>query len=654
MSRVPEYEQELVDAIPVPMFFLDKSGVFVGSNRAFSEFVDLPDEDVRKRGVYDLIADRNAEKHQEMDTKLLQTGSADPYEDEVFGAGARRYFVIFRKALMHDAKGQVSGIVTTIIDVTDLKTAEENLVASESQKKAILDGFPGLIVLFDRNKSAIWVNDAVRQNVSMSIGRLCQEIICKRSNYCKDCAITKSIESGKVEVAIRRVETDDEAGVIYYEVIGTPIKNAEGEVESVIAIARDVTDRFQLERQLRHAQKMQAIGTLAGGIAHDFNNVLTPIMGYTEILKLKMRQMGVEDEPTYEYLSEILIAGKRAEKLVEQILTFSQNGEQKAHPQYIHPIAKEVIKLLCSTLPANIKIEQNIDEDCGPVNLDPVELQQVLINLCTNSADAIGSEQGTLSIEIKKAEQREGDKTEWIEITVSDTGEGISSEVSDRIFEPYFSTREKGYGTGMGLALVHSIVTRNGGLVEVKSDVARGAVFRVLLPVVVRQRSSGILVQGDDVFDGKGRIILVDDEGQVVQVIGELLPQHRLSRQRLDIGKSCTRSLPGKSRCLRPAGDRSDHAAYDRCRTQCRDQTYQIRFPCRADYRLLRPADAGIRHERRRRCILYETGFPARSFQCRRAAPRTFRRRPIQLKTSCLLISAWLSRLICSLSVQKS
>ncbi len=523
MSRVPTYEQGLVDAIPVPMFFLDAGGVFVGSNRAFSEFVALSDEDVLKRGVYNLLADRNVEKHQEMDARLLQTGSSEPYEDEVFGAGGRRYFVIFRKALMHDAKGQVSGIVTTIIDVTDLKTAEVSLVTSESQKKAILDGYPGLIVLFDRNKSAIWVNNSVYQNVSMPIGRLCQEIICKRTSYCRDCAVTKSIESGKVEVAIRRVETDDDAGVAYYEVIGTPIINLEGEVESVIAIARDVTDRFQLERQLRHAQKMQAIGTLAGGIAHDFNNVLTPIMGYTEILKLKMRQMGIDDEPTYEYLSEILVAGKRAEKLVEQILTFSQNGEHKAHPQYIHPIAKEVIKLLISTMPANIKIEQNIDDSCGPVNLDPVELQQVLINLCTNSADAIGSEQGTLTIEIRKVEQREGDKTEWIEIRVSDTGEGISSEVSERIFDPYFSTREKGYGTGMGLALVHSIVTRNGGLVEVQSEVARGAVFRVLLPVVVRQRSSGLLVQGDDVFDGKGRILLVDDEGQVVQVIGELL-----------------------------------------------------------------------------------------------------------------------------------
>jgi len=517
------YQQELVDAISVPMFFLDVTGRFAGSNRAFTEFVGQSDEYVRNEGVYQLISDRNADKHQEIDNKLLQDGSVEPYEDEVLGAGVRKYFVIFRKALVHDSDGNVTGIVATIIDVTDLKTAEEALVASESQKKAILDGFPGFIALFDRNMSAIWVNDSVHQDMNMPIGRLCQDIICKQPNSCDDCAFTKSIKSGKVEIGIRRVESRDDRGAIFYEIIGTPVKNSAGEVENVIVIARDVTERFKMERQLRHTQKMQAIGTLAGGIAHDFNNVLTPIMGYTEIIKLKMRQLGIEDEPTFEYLSEILIAGKRAEKLVEQILTFSQIGEQKEHPQYIHPIAKEIIKLLRSTLPANIKIDQRIDEGCGPVNLDPVELQQVLINMCTNSADAIGNERGTLSIDIRPAEQAEGDNTEWIEIIVSDTGEGMSTELRDRIFEPYFSTKDTGYGTGMGLAIVHSIVTRNGGVVEVQSEEERGSVFRVLLPVVVRKRSSGLLVNGDDVFDGKGRIILVDDEGQVVQVVGELL-----------------------------------------------------------------------------------------------------------------------------------
>lgn len=522
MTTALPYEQDLADAVPVPLFFLSTDGEFLGSNKAFSEFIGVSDEEIRKKGVYDLLSDGSGKHHRDVDAILLEEGSVQPYEDEIL-AGIKRYFVIFRKALIRDKAGEVTGIVTTLLDVTSLKTTQDALLASESQKKAILDGFPGIIALFDRNLSAIWVNGVVRQDVSMPIGRLCHEIICKQKTQCDDCAIPKSIESGKVEVGLRRIETGDVESALYYEIIGTPVKNSAGEVESVIVIGRDVSERFRLERQLRHAQKMEAIGTLAGGIAHDFNNVLTPIMGYTEIIKLKMRQMGVEDEPTFEYLSEILTAGKRAEKLVDQILTFSRRGDSQDHPQYIHPIAKEIVKLLRSTLPANIKIKENIDEACGPVVLDPVQLQQVLINLCTNGADAIGSRPGTLTIEIKMAEQLEGENTEWVELSVTDTGRGIQPEMRDRIFEPYFSTKDKGYGTGMGLAIVHSIVTRHGGQVEVVSDEKNGSTFRVLLPVAVRQTTMGLAGRGAPLKNGKGRIMLVDDEAQVVQVIGELL-----------------------------------------------------------------------------------------------------------------------------------
>lgn len=522
MTPATPYAQDLVDAIPVPLFFLDTEGRYIGANTAFTEFIGISDEELMAKGVYELIADGRSQYHKDVDAILLREGEVQPYEDEVL-AGIRRYFVIFRKALIRDQAGDVAGIVTTMLDVTNLKTTQDELVASESQKKAILDGFPGIIALFDKNLSAIWVNDAVRQEISMPIGRMCHEIICKQKAQCDDCAIPRSIESGKVEVGLRRVETGDIDVPLYYEIIGTPVKNSHGEVESVIVIGRDVTERYRLERQLRHAQKMEAIGTLAGGIAHDFNNVLTPIMGYTEIIKLKMRQMGIDDDPTYEYLSEILTAGKRAEKLVDQILTFSRSSDKKDHPQYIHPIAKEIVKLLRSTLPPNIKIKEFIDEGCGPVILDPVQLQQVLINLCTNGADAIGNQPGTLTIEIKMAEQLGGEKTEWVELSVTDTGQGMSPEVRDRVFEPYFSTKDKTYGTGMGLALVHSIVTRNGGQVDVFSEERGGSRFRVLLPVAVRQTTMGTGGSAYELIDGKGRIMLVDDEAQVVQVIGELL-----------------------------------------------------------------------------------------------------------------------------------
>jgi len=525
MAAVLSYEKELADAIPVPLFFLDTEGSFVGSNRAFSNFVGKSDDEVRQAGVYRLIAGDGEQRHREIDAILLKTGTIQPFEDTAFGSGGKRYYVIYQKALVHDAVGAVTGIVTTIFDLTDLKTVEDALIASESQKKAILDGFPGIIVLFDRDMSAIWVNDTVRRTVSQPIGKLCHQIICRRNAPCEDCAVPLSIKTGQVKIGVRRIEAEDDGAELYYEITGTPVKNAAKEVESVIVIVRDVTERFKLEKQLRHAQKMEAIGTLAGGIAHDFNNVLTPIMGYSEIIKLKMQQQDFRDEAINEYLGEILKAGRRAKGLVEQILAFSRNTEQKERPQHLHPILKEIAKLLRSTLPATIQIKTEINEKCGPVCIDPVQIHQVLLNLCTNSADAIGESHGSLTISLKRAAPPDDGDTgqEWVAIGIADTGCGMSQALRERIFEPYFTTKEKGRGTGMGLALVHSIVTRHHGYIEVESEEGRGAEFRILLPVTAIETDLSQIVSPEELVRGEGRILLIDDEPQVARVTGELL-----------------------------------------------------------------------------------------------------------------------------------
>jgi PAS domain S-box-containing protein len=522
MTLSLSYQQELVDAIPIPLFFLDINGYFLGSNQAFSHFVGKTDDEVRREGVYRLLAGEQADRHRQLDQVLLNSGTIQPFEDDALGAGGRRFHVVYRKALVHDGAGEVTGIVTTMVDLTDLKAIEEALVASESQKKAILDGFPGMIVLFDRDLGAIWVNDTVRRSVHMPIGKLCHEIICKSDQQCAACAVPKSVQTGKVKIGIQQIEQGDNGTSLYFEIIGTPVKNSSGMVESVIVIARDVTERFKLEKQLRHAQKMEAIGTLAGGIAHDFNNILTPIMGYAEILKLKMQQKGFADESMNEYLGEILRAGKRAKGLVEQILAFSRNTEQKESPQHLHPIVKEVVKLLRSTLPSTIQIKQDVDEKCGPVRVDPVQIHQVLINLCTNSADAIGEGHGVLTVALKKASLSE-DENEWLELRISDTGCGMNRELRERIFEPYFSTKEKGRGTGMGLALVHSIISRHDGRIEVESEEGAGAVFRIFLPITEKPTKLDHIVSPEQLAGGEGRILLVDDEKQVVQVTAELL-----------------------------------------------------------------------------------------------------------------------------------
>ncbi len=223
-----------------------------------------------------------------------------------------------------------------------------------------------------------------------------------------------------------------------------------------------------------------------------------------------------------DYLEGILRAARRAKNLVEQILTFSRSSEQKESLQYIHPIVKEVMKLMRLTLPSTIVIKEHINEQCGMVSVDPVQIHQILINLCTNSAHAMDGDHGTLTVILESAGE-DGQGQEWLCLSVTDTGCGIREDMLDRIYEPYFTTKEKSRGTGMGLAMVHGIIKRQGGRIEVDSEVGVGTTFRVLLPVSKKPTRIDQVINTAELIRGSGRILLVDDESQVVQVTGELL-----------------------------------------------------------------------------------------------------------------------------------
>lgn len=397
------------------------------------------------------------------------------------------------------------------------------LFESEAQKRAIVEGFDGIMILFGRDMKAQWVNKETNRRYPDALGKSCHDIFCIESEKCASCAFHRSLAHGTIERSTQRTGIFGADGdETVFDITASPVKNRQGGVSAIIGIAQNVTEQYRLERQLRHTQKMEAIGTLAGGVAHDFNNVLTPIMGYTEIIRLKMRQDGIGDQAVYDYLEEILKAAKRAKSLVEQVLTFSRSVEKKEALLYVHPIVKEVMKLMRSTLPSTIVISEDIDEHCGRVFIDPVQIHQVLINLCTNAAHAMDGRHGTLRVKLAPAPPS-GDGRDWLELSVADSGSGIEEKMLERIFEPYFTTKEKTSGTGMGLAMVHGIVSRQGGFIKVESEVGKGSVFRVFLPVAQKETAIEQVISLGDLQSGSGTILLVDDEEQVVQVTGEIL-----------------------------------------------------------------------------------------------------------------------------------
>jgi len=307
----------------------------------------------------------------------------------------------------------------------------------------------------------------------------------------------------------------------------SPIKNTSGEIINFVAVKRDVTEEIKLEDKLRQAQKMEAIGTLAGGIAHDFNNILSAIIGYTELAEYEIP----EGSKTRGKLKEVLKAGSRAKDLVKQILAFSRQGDQERKPLQISHIVKEALKLLRASLPTTIEIRRNIGPDTGIIEADPTQIHQVLMNLCTNAAHAMNNKGGVLEVGIRNVEVENEDigleypnvpPGHYVMLTIRDTGHGMSAGVVERIFDPYFTTKEKGEGTGLGLAVVHGIVKSYGGAITVYSEIGKGSAFYIYLPAIEKKVEEE-KETGEAIPTGHQRILFVDDEPSLVDIGRKML-----------------------------------------------------------------------------------------------------------------------------------
>jgi signal transduction histidine kinase len=285
-------------------------------------------------------------------------------------------------------------------------------------------------------------------------------------------------------------------------------------------------EKLKLEKQLIRAQKLEAIGTLAGGIAHDFNNILGAIIGYTEMALFEMRKESIE---AYN-LEQVLRASHRAKDLVRQILAFSRKDDRDKKLVKLDHIVKEAIKLLRASLPVSIEINLEVGEDLGLIQADPSQIHQVVMNLCTNAWHAMEEEGGELKLYLAKVQLTGENLTQYpdaglgsyTKLTISDTGHGMSKEVMERIFDPYFTTKDQSKGTGLGLAVVHGIVRGHDGHIRVRSDPGKGTTFEILFP----------LSEGEDNAERKGtpklphgkeRILFVDDEELLVELGKQML-----------------------------------------------------------------------------------------------------------------------------------
>ncbi|MBF0232686.1 MAG: response regulator [Desulfamplus sp.] len=288
----------------------------------------------------------------------------------------------------------------------------------------------------------------------------------------------------------------------------------------------DITEQKKIEKQLQQAQKMESIGSLAGGIAHDFNNLLFPIVGFSEML--------LDDfppgSPEHQNILEIFNAGTRGRELVQQLLSFSRQSEHRPILVYIQKILKEVLKLCRATIPAEITINRDIQADCGGVMADPTQIHQIAMNLITNAFHAVEATGGTITVQLKEVAFSNEDDLKiqlpsgrYALLSVTDTGTGIDPAVMNKIFDPYFTTKKKGKGTGLGLATVYGIVKAHGGGIRVKSEIGEGSCFYVYLPVSEKSETIDIQKQPQTLPTGTEHILLVDDESSIIDMEKQML-----------------------------------------------------------------------------------------------------------------------------------
>ncbi|MCD4720227.1 MAG: cache domain-containing protein [Desulfobacula sp.] len=320
---------------------------------------------------------------------------------------------------------------------------------------------------------------------------------------------------------------------IYLEYKSFLVKPDDGGEPYITGIGRDVTEKIlskkrleKLEKQIIQTQKLEAIGTLAGGIAHDFNNILFPVLGHTEMLLEDIP----EDSPFHTSLNQIYTGAIRARDLVKQILAFSRQEKSELKLMKIQYLIKEVLKLIRSSIPTTIEIKQDIQADCGVIKADPMQIHQVIMNLTTNAYHAMEETGGKLKVSLNQVQLGEFDLItpdmepgSYACLSVTDTGIGMEKNITDQIFNPFFTTKKQGKGTGMGLSVVHGIVKSMGGAIQVYSEPGKGTKFHVYFPIE-KNSFEELNIQTEELIQpGDERILLVDDEEAIITMEKQML-----------------------------------------------------------------------------------------------------------------------------------
>ncbi|MBN2233032.1 MAG: PAS domain S-box protein [Deltaproteobacteria bacterium] len=494
--------------------------VFQQVNDRFCEMVGYPHDELlgqSARMVYpdDREFDRVGAMHRKLQTRRIGT-----VETRLRHRDGRIFDILLNAAPL-DPDNIAAGVTFTATDITALKNSERELRRSEGTYRSMLESMKDPVYICSPDRRIEYLNPAMITRIGRdATGEPCHRALHDLDGPCPWCRDREKSAGSYFESEV--ISPRDK---LHFHVSHSPIFKADGSI-STLTIFRDTTEIKRLEHQLFQAQKMEIIGTLAGGIAHDFNNILGAILGYAELAAEELP----ETSPVRHKLDQILLAARRARDLVRQILTFSRIDAGAGRPLQPQPIIRECLRFIRASAPRTITITQDIATDGSVIMADPGRLHQLTMNLCTNAVQAMEEIGGTLRVSLENVFLDRGQLAEYpgiapgnfIRLTVGDTGTGIDREHLHRIFDPYFTTKGTGQGTGLGLAVVQGIVRSSGGFVSVDSTPGKGSTFTVMLPAH-RGKEREIAAEPAPPATGNEMVLLVDDEKPVAEVAEQIL-----------------------------------------------------------------------------------------------------------------------------------
>ena len=476
------------------------------------EMIGMDFRDFLAPEMYQVVVDRY---------RMRQAGKTPPirYEFLVNRKNGEKRWIETSSAVIVNARNQKQ-TVAQMIDVTQRKLAEEALRESEKRLETILNTTPDPVVVYDNQERVTYINPAFTRVFGWQL----DELLGKPIPFVPEEKKPASAEAlrelyahgGPLTFHTKRLTKSGKTLSVVISAAG--IVDDNGEISGIVVDLTDVTHTEKLESQLRQAQKMEAIGTLASGVAHDFNNLLQAISGFVELMEARD---GKSSAPTG-HASQILAAVDRAAELVRRLMVFSRKSEVKLSPIDLNQEINQAVKLLSRIIPKMVRIQTDLDQDIWPILGDSTQIEQVLMNLGSNARDAM-PQGGTLTIATRNFVMDDSfmdlhfsaEPGNYIQLSLSDTGLGMDKETSQRIFEPFFTTKKLGEGTGLGLSTVYGVVTGLGGYISCYSEPGEGTVFNIYLPALAQEDQEGRSADSEPSLAslrGTEQILLADDE----------------------------------------------------------------------------------------------------------------------------------------------